>query len=178
MTDNFFSNGLGSGFSKGGFTLDVGCGFDPRGSVNVDLCIRADLGQSGVSPPPKIPNFIKATAENLPFKTGSFDLVISRQVIEHLKKPLKALEEMYRVAPRIVIETYHYMGERLILGRKKRAWFKQRHISKMSFTWLRRASRILGLSVRHEYILTWNYFPSRFFPLFQAPGEIRVLICQ
>ncbi len=42
-------------------------------------------------------NFLVAMAENLPFRSNSFDLVHMRSVIDHLEDPFKAFKEAYRV---------------------------------------------------------------------------------
>ncbi len=42
-------------------------------------------------------NVIKADAEALPFKNESFDIVICRDVLEHLDQPSKAVAEAHRV---------------------------------------------------------------------------------
>lgn len=54
--------------------LDVGCGFNPRGDVNVDVEIHS-----------KPPNFIKASGLHLPFSDNSFDVVECHHLIEHMK---------------------------------------------------------------------------------------------
>ncbi|OGM31046.1 hypothetical protein A2630_00020 [Candidatus Woesebacteria bacterium RIFCSPHIGHO2_01_FULL_44_10] len=43
------------------------------------------------------PTFKKGNAEKLPFKDGEFDMVVSYEVIEHLKKPESFLKEIKRV---------------------------------------------------------------------------------
>ena len=42
-------------------------------------------------------DFIQGNAENLNFPDNEFDLVFSNSVLEHVKNPKKALQEMYRV---------------------------------------------------------------------------------
>lgn len=42
-------------------------------------------------------NYPKYDIQKLPFKSGSFDCVISDQVIEHIKNPQKGVNESYRV---------------------------------------------------------------------------------
>lgn len=39
----------------------------------------------------------RAMAENLPFKDGSFDFVISLMVLHHMENPAKAIEEILRI---------------------------------------------------------------------------------
>jgi uncharacterized protein YbaR (Trm112 family) len=72
--------------------LDVGCGDDPKGDVNVDIYI-----------PSLIPNnFILASAELLPFKNNSFDIVRSAYVIEHNLSPIEMIKEHFRVCSKKV----------------------------------------------------------------------------
>jgi ubiquinone/menaquinone biosynthesis C-methylase UbiE len=76
--------------------LDVGCGKRPCGHVNTDLYLeRLD--------PSRIRNFVKSTIYALPFPDRMFDMVVCREVLEHLDDPLSALKELIRVAKRIVI---------------------------------------------------------------------------
>jgi len=64
--------------------LDLGCGDVDRGDVNLD--VRRT----------KTTNLI-ASAEHIPLKTASIDLVLSSQVLEHLQNPQSALKEIRRV---------------------------------------------------------------------------------
>lgn len=41
--------------------------------------------------------FIVASADNIPFKDNTFDIVLCTEVIEHMDNPLAALKEIYRV---------------------------------------------------------------------------------
>jgi ubiquinone/menaquinone biosynthesis C-methylase UbiE len=42
-------------------------------------------------------NYPQVDIQNLPYSEGSFDVVISDQILEHVKNPKKAVEESYRV---------------------------------------------------------------------------------
>lgn len=70
-------------------SLDVGCGQNPKGTVNVDL-------QRGYSD-------IVCSAEYLPFKDNAFDVVYSSHCLEHVPEPLKALKEFRRVGKTAVL---------------------------------------------------------------------------
>lgn len=72
--------------------LDVGCGDDYNGNVNVDVYI----------PTPLPPNFILASAERLPFKDNTFNIVRSAYVIEHCLYPVEFIREQIRVSKNIV----------------------------------------------------------------------------
>lgn len=52
------------------------------------------------------PNFIQADIHQLPFRDDSFASVVCGDVLEHLKDPPRALREMWRVAPKIVLTTF------------------------------------------------------------------------
>ncbi|MBS7620786.1 methyltransferase domain-containing protein [Candidatus Bathyarchaeota archaeon] len=87
-------------FAKLKSILDVGCGngrylkyFSKRiqFAVGIDINKKAFIKELGL-------NFIVADAHNLPFKNGCFDLFFSTDVLEHLSKPLRALQEMRRVS--------------------------------------------------------------------------------
>lgn len=83
--------------------LDVGCGRRPLGTVNCDLFVKGSKDHRCRPLQPQItPNFVKCDAHCLPFRTRSFNIVISRHVLEHLDNPLVALEEWARVAENCV----------------------------------------------------------------------------
>lgn len=72
-------------------TLDIGCRWDPKGDVNIDIDKKTSLKKG------KIKNFILADGQFLPFKNKSFSCVYSRHVLEHIENPLVMLEEIKRV---------------------------------------------------------------------------------
>ena len=78
--------------------LDIGCGIEPCGDVNVD--IENVYSKYGVRPK----NFIVASATALPFKNQSFKVAYARWIIEHLKdeEVLKVITEIRRVAKRAI----------------------------------------------------------------------------
>ena len=78
--------------------LDVGCGENPRGEVNVDIYLNEIHPNTGRFIDAKIPNPVKADAHHLPFRENAFALVYSRSMLEHIENPTKALLEMIRVA--------------------------------------------------------------------------------
>jgi SAM-dependent methyltransferase len=122
--------------------LDVGCGHQPKGDVNVDLhpeptahraadqrvCndVKLDLKNT--------PNFVKADALHLPFPNACFDSVQSNHFLEHAPDPEVALSEMLRVSARWVeIHVPHpdlkgAYGPEKPLHRNKitRIWFEER----------------------------------------------------
>ena len=83
--------------------LDVGCGDNPKGSVNCDLNIGQTLEggdqKKGILINPKeIRNFVRCDCHFLPFQTNSFESVVCSHVIEHIATPRKLLLELIRVA--------------------------------------------------------------------------------
>src|SRR5436190_465673 len=81
--------------------LDVGCGTAmitrllPPGSVGIDLNPRSLHKAMHYAPRAR---FVLADAEGaMPLRTGSFDVAICTEVLEHLLEPLKAVGEIHRV---------------------------------------------------------------------------------
>ena len=90
--------------SKFHFILDVGCA---SGTLTIQLheilcckVIAIDAYPKAIKYArkkyPQI-NFLVADAHSLPFKSNSFDLVVSYETIEHLVNPPLALKEIHRV---------------------------------------------------------------------------------
>ena len=74
--------------------LDVGCGWDFKGDVNVDLFLGPSvpnrqneqeiyMDHKTEAKHGKIPNLLCADANHLPFKAGCFSLVLCRHLFEH-----------------------------------------------------------------------------------------------
>lgn len=94
-----------SGIPESGLVLDAGCGtgryaaawrqlFPSATVIGVD--INDTILQTGlVDPESLVP--INGNLEALPFKSGSFDVVMSRGVIQHTSNPRQALSELLRV---------------------------------------------------------------------------------
>lgn len=76
-------------------SLNIGCGSDTWGDVRVDTAYSFVTMQCKPS--------ILADAHCLPFKERSFRVVKASHVLEHLKDPFKALDEILRVATREII---------------------------------------------------------------------------
>ena len=85
-----------------GLTLDVGCGSNPKGRVNLDLYYkRTPHLVRDVEIDIKI-NFVRGDIHSLPFKDNSFELVNASQVLEHALHPTLAVREMKRVSSKYV----------------------------------------------------------------------------
>lgn len=82
--------------------LDLGCGEGTRLNLLVGKkkAIGVDISGTAIGMAKKnYPRlkFIRADLEKLPFKNGSFDLVYSAYVLEHLSNPKKVIDEALRV---------------------------------------------------------------------------------
>lgn len=114
-------------------TLDVGCGCSPRGDVNVDLMLPgSDLKWD--QNPQGFKNFVRAAAEFLPFQNGSFDLVFSSHLLEHLEDPDLAVKEFLRVSScqvQVIVPFWLFsIFDVFATGRKFGAhvkWLRQNH---------------------------------------------------
>ncbi|MEM3774063.1 MAG: class I SAM-dependent methyltransferase [Candidatus Bathyarchaeia archaeon] len=80
-------------------TLDIGCGFSAKSKIGEKYIAkpRGDVNIDTGKPELKIHNFVRASAEKLPFREGVFDEVYMIHVIEHLNNPLNALKEIFKV---------------------------------------------------------------------------------
>ena len=79
--------------------LDVGCGEHPHGDVNLDLGKRILASDSG----PYGKANIYASVYNLPFIDNSFEVVHFVGLLHHLDNPVKAWNEIVRVAKDIIV---------------------------------------------------------------------------
>ena len=78
--------------------LDIGCGHNPKGDVNIDL-YPFDRTQCAYSwNPQEVKNFILADGCQAPFRDKMFDKVYSSHVIEHVEVPLNFLKECKRLS--------------------------------------------------------------------------------
>jgi len=86
-----------------GEILDIGCGPDPQGTVNLDLFQSWSPHTKGTIDGRTIPNFIQGDAQYLPLRSHSFDLVYVSHLLEHLQDPDRGLRELARVSEAAVI---------------------------------------------------------------------------
>lgn len=92
-----------------GRALEVGCG---EGVISDKLARRwpsvvgLDLPDSGLRQDWTAyaePHFLHANADDLPFRDGEFEVVVSVEVLEHLENPARGLREMARVGSRHLV---------------------------------------------------------------------------
>jgi len=128
--------------------LDVGCGHQPKGDVNVDLFPGPTAHRSAdqriyddvALDIRSIPNFVQADACHLPFVDGAVDEVFSSHVIEHVDEPELMLSEIVRVAYR-KIELYCPNGEHpSAFGESKPL-----HKSRFHLSWFKHQLELAGL---------------------------------
>lgn len=80
--------------------LDAGCGnkpYEPIFSNFVDMHVGIDLPISESANKSEKKVDVYGSVLNMPFKSESFDTLLSTEVLEHVPEPKKYLEEMYRV---------------------------------------------------------------------------------
>lgn len=91
--------------------LDVGCGTEPTGDVNIDFVGYAEKYK--ITNLKNVKNFVNSDARNLPFRDESFSTVRLHHIIEHLENPLEALREAQRVAKcRVIVHVPNYPLEK------------------------------------------------------------------
>jgi len=157
--------------------LDVGCGHNSQGDVNVDLFVeptshRSHDQRSRIDKAlnvKSIPNFVRADACHLPFRNGAFDEVISLNVLEHIKNPVKMMREIVRVLKlggTTQIHTSHWLEPRKM---------KPMHLHYFSKTTLNNLLKLCGLHVTRSSYVRWKFFPHHFCPIVRFPQGIEIV---
>lgn len=80
--------------------LDAGCG--KKGIMNkykgrFELSIGIDLSLSAIKQNTSLDGYALANLDHIPFPDGSFDIIISQWVVEHMPDPESCFREFYRV---------------------------------------------------------------------------------
>jgi ubiquinone/menaquinone biosynthesis C-methylase UbiE len=155
--------------------LDIGCGHQSRGDVNVDLYPGStqhridEAGNPLVLNLKLIPNFVRADAQFLPFKDECFSTVRSSHVIEHVAHPMLMLKEMLRVSN---LEVVAICPHRYGVNAKQ-----PKHINFFNLKWFHKAfSTFKNVYAIETSTTQFRYFPHVLFPLFQLPSEIKVVV--
>ncbi|MFQ6074305.1 MAG: class I SAM-dependent methyltransferase [Candidatus Bathyarchaeia archaeon] len=153
--------------------LDVGCGSRPKGDVNVDLRSPkyVDPKKHFYLDPKRMRNFVRASAEYLPFRDSVFSSVVSFHVIEHVENPIGMLNETIRVSSsNVVIKCPHRMSQHPL---QRSPW----HRNFFNKTWFRNfLSEHKKVKGSHITITGWKPFPSYLLSLCNFPSEITVEI--
>ncbi|MGA3058974.1 MAG: class I SAM-dependent methyltransferase [Candidatus Bathyarchaeia archaeon] len=121
--------------------LDVGCGSNPSGDVNIDFLSFGWNSHEGKFMNPRlVSNFVVADAVFLPFRDGCFDVAFSSHVIEHVKDPYRMLSELLRVSKKeVVVRCPHRRGS----GAKR-----PHHINYLDEDWFLGSLAKLGYSAK------------------------------
>lgn len=164
-------------------SLDVGCGNHACGSVNCDITIQDSKDRGYIVESidyKKIPNFIICDAMHLPFKNGSFQTVVCKQVIEHVNNPSLLFSELIRVSKStITVETTHFRAERLVRShllkrRKVVKWHQKQHVNFFSFKSFNRAINLYHCKLVKSYTLSYLNVPNNYISILKLPFEIGV----
>jgi len=161
-------------------TLDLGCGHNFEGDVNVDLyveatrhrSVNADMRSNTDVKLTDVPNLIRADCGShylryLPFRDSVFDMSISNHLIEHIDEPVLLLKEMVRVTKpngTMRITTPHRLSH-------NRKWTMHKH--SFNLTWFHKAFHILNVDLV-ETKKNYKYYPHDYLPLVRLPYFIQV----
>jgi 2-polyprenyl-3-methyl-5-hydroxy-6-metoxy-1,4-benzoquinol methylase len=109
--------------------LDLGCGWRILGKdlepiedamvANAFVAVGCDMDFHSLSKHRNIRKLVLGSAESLPFRNGSFDLITCNMVVEHLDNPQKAFSEMVRVLSpggRLVVHTPNLLNYAVFLN--------------------------------------------------------------
>jgi SAM-dependent methyltransferase len=167
-TPNFFVNLIRFGMGSGRVVdkkvkktlLDVGCGGKAQGDFNVDVYI----------PDPLPKNFVLASAELLPFKNNSFDIVRSAYVIEHNLFPTEMIKEHFRVCKdtvRVYTDNSDWLGVLVFRVLNTGSIFHDEHYFKWSKEYFSNLIDRLGFNGK---VWLFNSSPSVIIKLFSLLG--------
>lgn len=121
-TETIDRMGAALGIGRGDFVLDAGGGANPLPEASV--VVEADLA-SGHDRDGRVirtdQRWLAGDLESLPFRDDAFDYAYCSHVLEHVRDPARACEELMRVAARGYIETPRKMAE-LVAGYPSHRW--------------------------------------------------------
>ena len=151
--------------------LDVGCGDNPKGHVNLDLNVgrTRHLHESRSIDPKVIPNFVRGSINCLPFRNDAFDLVVCHHVLEHEGVNFsKAIRELLRVTKdkAVFVVPHRYARGSWLRYKQFESHDKYFNVTTLS-KWLKKQR------IPHEIRTRYRTFPS-IFPILRLPWEIEV----
>lgn len=135
-----------------GLTLDVGCGPNPRGDVNIDVenvgkFLKEHLNRS-------IGNFLVADACHLPFRSEAFSRVVMVDVLEHLEKDWLCLDEVCRVLKsrgRLLLHTPNRLQRHILCNPGEPKGHKRRGYTKDEMRLLLMGSRFFKVTFHETF---------------------------
>ena len=150
--------------------LDVGCGNDPKGTVNCDLFLGPTIHRWKMTPIHKkrVKNLIRADGQHLPFRDNCFEISYSSHTLEHVDNPELMISEMERVSKNLIIiitplgwlsEFSHVIWRKIPSGHKHRFWGKE--FVKRKYKIKRRIRLIKPTILRNKK------FPIPIYPMFE-----------
>jgi ubiquinone/menaquinone biosynthesis C-methylase UbiE len=135
--DAFFRDRIRKYLLPGQHLLDAGCGpylKFAREFAALSFVVGVDLVSGFETDNQQVPFGVRADLGCLPFHSNSFDMVISRSVVEHLEDPERVFREFYRVlrpGGKLVIITpnkYDYVS---LLAAITPYWLHRKLVSKL-----------------------------------------------
>jgi len=119
--------------------LDLGCGWRLLGKdlepiedalvANAKMVVGCDTNFKSVSKHRNIRRLVIGSADVLPFRDASFDLVTCNMVVEHLRDPLKSFSEMTRVLAaggQVIIHTPNLLNYAVFLNHAVARWLPRK----------------------------------------------------
>lgn len=106
--------------------------------------------------------YVQGDIYKMPFEAGAFDIVLCMEVLEHLKEPEKAVNELLRVSNGLLIitvpnEPWFCMGNLLALKNVSRLGNPIDHINHWTFGAFKRfIGRLLSGGVRYDKSFPWS----------------------
>jgi uncharacterized protein YbaR (Trm112 family)/SAM-dependent methyltransferase len=179
----YLRRNLSARIGRGQKVIDIGSGHAPliRADILCDLHPQETEHRSvsGVYSPPN--RFVVGDVHELPFATGSFDFAYSRALLEHVRDPEIACNELARIAKRGLMELPSRLWE-IMGGSKAHLWLIRKRGSALVF---QRKTELHGeLNSRipeeirnsSEYEALFRRFQSHFFIQHYWEGKIHIEI--
>lgn len=159
--------------SEESLVLDLGCGERHRGTVNLDCYVPNAFRPI---------NFVLGNAELPPFRTSSFDSVLSFYNIEHMIRPSDYIVSAVRLSKRsvkIVTDNSEWIGDVVFRVIGDGRIFHDEHYYKWSPEYLR--NLVKRLNIADFNVVACNLSPNpvvRFIGLFSILPRIGSLFCR